>query len=47
MKINIYCMDAAGRIVCGLLTSNETTAAAFMQRKQEKGFIIIKKVYNK
>ena len=47
MKINIYCMDSAGRIVCGLLTSNETAAAAFMQRKQEKGLITIKKVHNK
>ena len=47
MKINVYCMDAAGRIVCGLLTNNETAAAAFMLRKQEKGLITIKKVINK
>ena len=44
MKYRIFCMDAAGRIVCGLLTSNETAAAAFMQRKQERGLITIKKV---
>ena len=47
MKINVYCMDAAGRIVCGLLTSNETAAAAFMQRKTAAGLVAIKKVINK
>ena len=47
MKINIYCMDAAGRIVCGLLTGNETTAAAYIQRKTAAGLVTIKKVMNK
>lgn len=42
MKIKVYCMDAFGRIVCGIVTSNETTAAEYINRKQEKGFITIK-----
>lgn len=44
MKYNIYCMDAAGRIVGGLLTSNQATAAAYVQRMTKNGFITIKNV---
>lgn len=42
MTIKVYCMDAFGRIVCGIITSNEATAADYINRKQEKGFITIK-----
>ena len=35
-------MDAYGRVVCGIITSNEATAADYITRKQEKGFITIK-----
>jgi len=35
-------MDAIGNIVCGLVTSSEATAADYINRKQEKGFITIK-----
>ena len=47
MKINIFCMDADGRIVCGLLTNNNETAAAYIQRKTAAGLVAIKKVINK
>ena len=42
MKIHIFCMNEAGQIVAGLLTTNEATAAAYVQRKQANGFITIK-----
>ena len=42
MKIQIYCMNEAGQITGGLITSNPDTAAAYMQRKQQKGLITIK-----
>lgn len=42
MKIKVYCMDALGNIVCGIVTSNEALAADYINRKQEKGFITIK-----
>lgn len=42
MKIKVYCMDAFGRMVCGIVTSSEATAADYINRKQEKGFITIK-----
>ena len=44
MKYRIFCMNEDGRIVCGLLTSNQETAAAYMQRKQANGYITIKNV---
>ena len=47
MKYRIFCMNEDGRIVCGLLTSNQETAAAYMQRKTAAGLVAIKKVYNK
>lgn len=42
MKIQIYCMNEAGHITGGLITNNPDTAAAYMQRKQQKGLITIK-----
>lgn len=47
MKIHIFCMNEAGQIVAGLLTTNEATAAAYMQRKTAAGLVAIKKVINK
>ena len=44
MKYTIYCMNEAGRVVCGMVTSNKAAAAEYMQRKTEKGFITIKTV---
>ena len=43
MKITIYCMNEAGHIVGGIVTS-DTAAAAYMQRKQAAGLITIKRV---
>ena len=42
MKIKVYCMDAFGRIVCGIVTSSEATAADYINRKQANGLITIK-----
>ena len=47
MKIHIFCMNEAGNIVAGLLTSNPQTAAAYIQRKTAAGLVTIKKVSNK
>ena len=44
MKITIYCMNEAGHIVGGIVTTNTATAAAYMQRKQAAGLITIKRV---
>jgi hypothetical protein len=37
-------MNEAGRIVGGLLTSNERTAAEYINRKQANGLLTIKTV---
>lgn len=44
MKITIYCMNEAGHIVGGIVTSDTAAAAAYMQRKQAAGLITIKRV---
>lgn len=43
-KINVYCMNEAGKIVCGLVTNNESTAAAYAARKSAKGLLTVKTV---
>ena len=43
MKIKIYCMDAEGRIVCGMMTHNEKTAGDYVRRKNAIGLITITK----
>ena len=43
-KINVYCMNEAGTIICGLITTNESTAATYAARKSEKGLLTIKTV---
>ena len=42
MKIQVFCMNEAGHITGGIITNNPDTAAAYMQRKQQKGLITIK-----
>ena len=42
MKYTIYCMNEAGKIVCGLVTNNECTAAAYAARKSAKGLLTVK-----
>ena len=37
-------MNEAGKIVCGLVTNNESTAAAFAARKSAKGLLTAKTV---
>ena len=44
MKYTIFCMNEAGLIVCGLLTNDANTAAAYAARKQANGLLTIKKV---
>ncbi len=43
-KIRIFCMDALGHIVGGMMTTNEATATAYIERKQANGFITIKTI---
>lgn len=43
-KIRIFCMDALGRVVCGMMTTNEQTATDYINRKQANGFITIKTI---
>ncbi len=44
MKIHVFVMNEAGRIVGGLLTSSERTAAEYINRKQANGLLTIKTV---
>lgn len=44
MKYTIFCMNEAGNIVCGLLTNDANTAAAYAARKQANGLLTIKTV---
>ena len=43
-KFNVYCMNEAGIIICGLITTNDSTAAAYTARKSAKGLLTIKTV---
>ena len=43
-KIRIFCMDALGRVVCGMMTTNEATATAYIERKQANGLLTIKTI---
>ena len=43
-KIHVFCMNENGHIVGGLATTNERTAAAYMQRKNNAGLVTIKTV---
>ena len=43
-KIHVFCMNETGHIVGGLLTTNERTAAEYMQRKNNAGLLTIKTV---
>ena len=43
-KIHVFCMNETGHIVGGLLTTNERTAAEYMQRKNNAGLVTIKTV---
>ena len=42
MRIKVFCMDAFGHIVGGLVTSSEETANAYIARKHSCGLITIK-----
>lgn len=43
-KIHVFCMNETGHIVGGLATTNERTAADYMQRKNNAGLVTIKTV---
>ena len=43
-KIHVFCMNETGHIVGGLATTNERTAAEYMQRKNNAGLVTIKTV---
>lgn len=43
MKISVYCMNAEGQIVCGLITHNEKMAKEYIARKNRQGLITITK----
>ena len=43
-KIHVVCMNENGHIVGGLLTTNERTAAEYMQRKNNAGLVTIKTI---
>lgn len=43
MKISVYCMNAEGQIVCGLVTHSSGAAKEYAARKNRKGFITITK----
>ena len=43
-KIHVFCMNENGHIVGGLATTNERTAAEYMQRKNNAGLVTIKTV---
>ena len=43
-KIVIYCMNAEGRVVCGMMTTNEQTATDYINRKHQNGLLTIKTI---
>ena len=43
MKISVYCMNAEGNIVCGIVTHNTKTAKEYASRKNRQGFVTITK----
>lgn len=43
MKINIFCMNNEGRIVCGMVTHSEKIASEYVRMKNAIGLITITK----
>lgn len=42
-RIRIFCINAEGRIVCGMVTSDIEQAREYERRKNERGFVTIRK----
>ena len=43
-QIRIFVMDALGHIAGGMMTTNEATATAYIERKQANGLLTIKTI---